>query len=302
MSCLGGLQQELAQAVSRVSLTTEILASSQQDPAHPLDRGSTTGLTFEQHESAEMLLVSLSSTRLSSGQQDPGHPALGGRPSKRSVSEQEDLRRPVSTIDGLVGLSGGQHDLAQLSLTGRALSGLSEQQELGQLLFAGASLAGTPSFAQQDPEGLMSATTSKLGLAFEQHESAQLVLGGGSLAGFPSEQQDLEHLPLMEGSLAGLSLEQQEPAQATVDDFLADFTLSLEPLRWRRRFCAASCCVPEPLLLRESSEVRRRERADDFLEHFFPSSEWRSRISQQVSWPRAMRARQMHPRAWRVAP
>jgi len=108
--------------------------------------------------------------------------------------------------------------------------------------------------------------------------------------------------PLLEGSLAGLSLEQQEPAQATVYDFLADLTLSPEPLRRQRRFCAAWSCVTELLLLQESSEVRRKERADDFLEHCFPPSEWRSRISQQVSWPRAMRARQMHPRAWRVAP
>jgi hypothetical protein len=126
---------------------------------------------------------------------------------------------------------------------------LSEQQEPGQLVFVGASLTGALSFAQQDPEGLMSATASTLDLAFEQHESAQLLLGGGSLAGFPSKQQDLEHLPLMEGSLACLSVEPLEPAQATVDGFLTDLTLSLEPLRWRRRFCAACCCVPEPLLL-----------------------------------------------------
>ena len=141
-----------------------------------------------------------------------------------------------------------------------------------------------------------------MSLAFEQHEFAQLVLRGCSLTGFPSEQQDSEHLPLMEGSLAALSLEQQEPAQATVYDFFADSTPFQEPLRRQRWFCAAWSCVTEPLLQPESSEVRRNERPDDFLEHCFPSSEWRSRISQQVSCPRAMRARQMQPRAWRVAP
>src|SRR5688572_14554368 len=178
-----------------------------------------------------MLSVSLSLTRLSLGQQDLGQPTLGGDSSKCSVSvsEQQESRRPVSATGSLVGLSG------------------------------------------------------------EQHDSAELPLTDGALAGSPSEQQDFAHLPLMGGSLAGSSL---ECTYATVDDFMADLTRSPEPLRRRRRFSAAWSCVTEPLLPQESREVRRRERADDFLEHCFPSSEWRSRTSQQLSWPRSMRARQ----------
>jgi hypothetical protein len=129
---------------------------------------------------------------------------------------------------------------------------------------------------------------------------AQLSLTNGAVAGVSSEPHGSGHLLLTGGSLAGLSFEQKATTQAWADAFSTDLVLSREPLRSRERFCAAWSLVTEPLL-QESSEMRR-ERADDLLEHCFPSSDCRSRISQQVSWPRAMRARQIHPRACRVAP
>ena len=135
----------------------------------------------------------------------------------------------------------------------------------------------------------------------EQQELWRLVWAAGCSAGFSREWQDFAQLSLTNGAVVGVSLEQKETAQASADAFLTDLVLSRETLRRRRRFCAVWSLVMESLLLLESNEMPRVH-ADDFPEHCFPSSDCRSRISQQVSWPRAMRARQIHPRVCRVAP
>ncbi len=140
-----------------------------------------------------------------------------------------------------------------------------------------------------------------VGLLREWQDVARLSLTKRTVGGASPEQHGFEHFPLTGGSLPGVSFEQEETTQASADVFLTDLVLSRASLRRRRQFCATWSLVAEPLLQQESSEVRR-ERADDFVEHCFPSSGCRSRILQQVSWPRAMRARQIHPKACRVAP
>lgn len=102
--------------------------------------------------------------------------------------------------------------------------------------------------------------------------------------------------------MVGLSFEQVAMMQASADWFLTDLALSPETLCKRGGFWVGWTLVKELLLLMDSSERRRAELADDVLEPCFPPSEWRSRDSQQLSSPRAIRERQIHPKACRVAP
>lgn len=170
---------------------------------------------------------------------------------------------------------------AALLLTDGALGGLSlEQQEPGHFLVLGSlstlSFAGSERVLPDLAEETMGAS------ALEQQASAQLLFAGGSFAGLPPEQHGFEQLSLTGGLLIGLSLAQQEPTQAPIGDFLTDLQLS-ELFRKRRRFCAAWSLVTVPVLQQESTEVRMRERVDDFLEHDLAPTDGRSRVSQQDS-------------------
>lgn len=162
------------------------------------------------------------------------------------------------------------------------------QQLLAQL-FSTSGLLGT-AFLEQHPPEQSSLSLSLTGLASgeldlplspEQHELAHF-LEAASLLGLTTEQHGLVHFSLTEGCLA-------------------DLALSLEPFRKRRRFSAAFSFVTEPMLQQESVDVRIREREDDFLEHCLVITE-RPLVSQHDSWPKEMRARQMHPSAFRIAP
>lgn len=134
-----------------------------------------------------------------------------------------------------------------------------------------------------------------------QQEPAHFFLGENCFTDLPLEQHIFEALLFVVRHAVGLCPEQVETMLTSAGWFLADLALSPDALCKRGEFGTFLSFVKEWLLLADSSELRRRELVVDALEPSFPLNEWRSRTSQHVSSPRAIRDRQIHPKACRVA-